>query len=87
MYLYRKILNEGFANLKYIKGIQFYFKGKMRKRPRAKRIIFFRNKKPALQNLKLYIHYASRSLITDFGAYTFRLWIYYDKESITKALM
>lgn len=71
---FKAFLKKGFINFaKNLIGLQFSFKGKMNRRPRARRILMLKKRKPPFQDLQLKVLYYAKEVITYFGAYMFRL--------------
>lgn len=71
MTFYKLFLKSNFFNyLSNVVGFQFSLKGKMHRRPRARRILFFKKNKPAFQSLNLKIHYYAKHLTNYFGTFT-----------------
>jgi len=73
IHFYKRLLKSKLFVMRNILGIQFSLKGKMNRRPRARRIMFIRGRKPGFQNLNLRVYYAARQFLTHFGTYYMRL--------------
>lgn len=75
---FKNFLKKGFLDFaKNLIGLQFSLKGKMNRRPRARRILMLKKSKPPFQDLQLKVLYYAKEVITYFGMFMFRLWIYY----------
>lgn len=71
MTFYKLFLRSNFFNyLANVVGFQFSLKGKMNRRPRARRILFFKKNRPAFQRLNLKIHYYAKQFTNYFGTFT-----------------
>lgn len=74
---FRVIIKKSLFRFKRLIGWQLILRGKMNRRPRARQLTWWRYRKPALQDNTMSIIYTAREVVTDFGAYYFRLWVYY----------
>lgn len=71
MTFYKLFLKSNFFNyLSNVVGFQFSLKGKMNRRPRARKILFFKKNRPAFQSLNLKIHYYAKHFTNYFGTFT-----------------
>jgi len=74
---FRTVIKKSLFRFKRLLGWQLTLKGKMNRRPRARQLTWWRYRKPAFQNNTMQIIYSARSVVTDFGMYYFRMWVYY----------
>lgn len=75
--VFRILTLEGLFSLNNLVGWRLSINGKLNRRPRAKSISWYRGQYPTLQNTDLQILLSERHLITDFGSYMFRFWLYW----------